>query len=770
MGQKDGELFSKTQLIPQMILNRSSKDLLISFFPAFLIGVFFWFTSDLPPYSSPTFEVSSNYWGWVVETLRAWHHLELSFWNLGIGAGASLYACGQYPVFNVFNAFSRFLDNDHMLLLMMILPYVIGFSSCTFLLLNGFKVKWPYAIFGGLYFVSMHLSKFVSMTQPFFMWSSVFFPWMVFVNLKLREKNFILASALTGALIALQFSFGGVIELPQIFIWWVLWMVLFPFFESRHVFFKRTLLGIFFLAFMTICLFGIQLVPTLIFTLKESARLPGYYSANTFPLNELWDVFDHAFLQKNRLGSDAIFGLVLMCLASLVAGNQKLAQLLDSKKRLFFNTIWITTLIYFLIPQVITILFFISPPIGRLFLPLTTFSFKYGLPILDFCFALTFALVLNHSEINIKKIKSKIRKNISILLAASAWTVVILPIFKSFVSHKYPYAPLILLMSGIIFFHLSFQPKKRWFSVWLTLALILLGFFRAEASFRWDNKGIRNDLNGFGWRTPEMQYYRNANGKFLLPNDEPPPMSRNYNLVYGVRGTAGFFAVPPYRFNRFIAHYHEPRREFWPMFQYALKDPSAALVTYFPVDFTTVEKGKPLPWKGFQKEISGEQYDIWVSKIKNEPVHFANEIKCISFEEIIQKLDTVPFSKTLFVDREDCKALGLKEKTFKKTASDYKNYVRKREDQIQFQISTTEETLVVLSDLYQKGWQVRLDGSQIQIFPANYLWIAFKVPRGAHEVKLKFIPLGFKLGVSLTILSALVLVILLLRAKVQSKR
>ncbi len=67
--------------------------------------------------------------------------------------------------------------------------------------------------------------------------------------------------------------------------------------------------------------------------------------------------------------------------------------------------------------------------------------------------------------------------------------------------------------------------------------------------------------------------------------------------------------------------------------------------------------------------------------------------------------------------------------------------------------------LLVLTDTYFPGWRATLDGLPIPILRANYLFRAVVLPPGRHEVIFAYAPRSFTAGASLTVLSALLILI-----------
>lgn len=72
---------------------------------------------------------------------------------------------------------------------------------------------------------------------------------------------------------------------------------------------------------------------------------------------------------------------------------------------------------------------------------------------------------------------------------------------------------------------------------------------------------------------------------------------------------------------------------------------------------------------------------------------------------------------------------------------------------ISVKVETTKNTWLVLSQTYYPGWKAYIEGEETEIFPANYVLQAIKIPSGTHQVTFKYQPLSFTLGWLVSLLS-----------------
>jgi len=83
---------------------------------------------------------------------------------------------------------------------------------------------------------------------------------------------------------------------------------------------------------------------------------------------------------------------------------------------------------------------------------------------------------------------------------------------------------------------------------------------------------------------------------------------------------------------------------------------------------------------------------------------------------------------------------------------------------IAMEVSTAHSGWLVLSQSYYPGWQARVDGEKTEIFAANFVLQAIKIPAGLHTVTFTYEPLSFTLG-WLVSLSSLILALWIIRKK-----
>jgi hypothetical protein len=88
--------------------------------------------------------------------------------------------------------------------------------------------------------------------------------------------------------------------------------------------------------------------------------------------------------------------------------------------------------------------------------------------------------------------------------------------------------------------------------------------------------------------------------------------------------------------------------------------------------------------------------------------------------------------------------------------------IKESQKELVINVNAPIEGWLLLSDIWYPGWKVRLDDQLVEMYPANGLFRAVKVPSGNHEVIFIYQPLSFRVGLWITVFSIFAFVILFL--------
>src|SRR5262249_52240837 len=67
-------------------------------------------------------------------------------------------------------------------------------------------------------------------------------------------------------------------------------------------------------------------------------------------------------------------------------------------------------------------------------------------------------------------------------------------------------------------------------------------------------------------------------------------------------------------------------------------------------------------------------------------------------------------------------------------------------NRVRLKVTADNTRLIVLTDVWYPGWSCTVDGHEEQVYRADFLFRAVRVPRGSHEVEFSFQPWSYRLG------------------------
>ncbi len=79
-------------------------------------------------------------------------------------------------------------------------------------------------------------------------------------------------------------------------------------------------------------------------------------------------------------------------------------------------------------------------------------------------------------------------------------------------------------------------------------------------------------------------------------------------------------------------------------------------------------------------------------------------------------------------------------------------------------VSAEKDGLFYTSISYDAGWTAYVDGEEVEITPVSDAQLAFRVPKGEHEIRLEYTPVGFNLGLIISVLGILIFAALIVWA------
>src|SRR5262249_37790323 len=81
------------------------------------------------------------------------------------------------------------------------------------------------------------------------------------------------------------------------------------------------------------------------------------------------------------------------------------------------------------------------------------------------------------------------------------------------------------------------------------------------------------------------------------------------------------------------------------------------------------------------------------------------------------------------------------------------------------QVEASQPAVLVVSQMFYPGWKATVDGAEAGVYPVDVALNGILIPSGAHEVRLFFQPATLRIGLLLSLGSAVIVGLLLLWRK-----
>jgi uncharacterized membrane protein YfhO len=104
------------------------------------------------------------------------------------------------------------------------------------------------------------------------------------------------------------------------------------------------------------------------------------------------------------------------------------------------------------------------------------------------------------------------------------------------------------------------------------------------------------------------------------------------------------------------------------------------------------------------------------------------------------------------------------------TISEHCRIVHYGSDEIALTVSMNDAGYLVLSELNYPGWKAYVNGKKVSILTGNYIFRVLPLPKGDHDILLKFDPDSFKIGLIISVGSILFFLLFQFSVFVRKKR
>ncbi len=283
----------------------------------------------------------------------------------------------------------------------------------------------------------------------------------------------------------------------------------------------------------------------------------------------------------------------------------------------------------------------------------------------------------------------------------------------------------------------------------------------------------------FGWKftpfsspdlifpsTPVLDFLQNQTKPFRVTGGYIA--SVNTRIVYKIESFEGYEAEYPLSIAKLIAAINSNRPDVKPSDEHALIDnPTSPLADLLNIKYYLVLKTKP----NGDPNPNGKIPDIY-SKERFRLVFEDKSVAVLESRSVLPR--AVMFYDWSPSDSEGAALATLFGKSFPVTKKIiiegydrlpsgngtssivYTNY---SDQESRMNVTSSKDGLLFVSDTFYPGWKAFVDGTEVAIYRADSALMAVSVPEGKHEVRLKYKPESFDVGIKIAALSAGFLII-----------
>src|SRR3989344_1083111 len=436
-----------------------------------------------------------------------------------------------------------------------------------------------------------------------------------------------------------------------------------------------------------------------------------------------------------------------------------------------------TLTLVFIIPLILKFrtkenIFWITVFLGSIFLsidhPLTKWFYSLPLPFLTYSSASRVFFITSFAAgillaIGLQKLQDEnifyywVRRSTVILLSLLIGSLIFVLFAYSAnfqIALRNSFLPAILLLGMLL---LSFF-RKKWI-VYLVVALIFIDLSRYFLKYN----PFVSPLLVFP-TTPVIEFLKEQQGDFRIARADWEIMPPNTWIEYRLSSVEGYdpLALLNYAkvFNIINGNNYYNRTTMYVLLgRYPSKHLDSLNVKYF----LGIKREREVTGSGL---LSTQAYNSNLKQVfedKNsvifenpnykERAYFVSQVASVkNSQELVKKISAKDYNPTkeavLVGDLNLSLSQGvIKESNFKP------NYA-------QLLVETKERGFMIVSNTYEKGWLLSLNGEERPIFEVNGAQQGFEIPPGLTKVELKYFPKSFELGLKISLISLVIMILI----------
>ena len=401
-------------------------------------------------------------------------------------------------------------NDDQFIVFLLVAPFATGLFFTMLFLLEEFALRLPYALLGSLYYLGLGLARNTILPESSeTLWGCFLLPAGLYFYFKYSRRDAYWATAVAGIVLAFHFSISGVFSIPQNILWWLYFLSArfllalkkIPILQNL----KQLILCALLLGIISAGMFATQFIPVYSFVATEGARPTGGYSINTLPLAFWFDWLPLFVTQPMGVSMFGIYALLITAVALVTAHGKNLVA--NLRNRCSLLQMWLAMGIYIVFPSILEFIATSGSSISSLLSPLTKFNLQYALNTLDFCVAVTLAVILGQEQFQLSGATVPSSKQFPIImLVISALSVSAVPLVRD----PRVGTLTVLIMTGIGVGYIFWRPTNRLVYPALGTAFAVLGFMTTNTVYVYNDKGKRSHFADYQTETPEYKFFTSA--------------------------------------------------------------------------------------------------------------------------------------------------------------------------------------------------------------------------------------------------------------------
>jgi hypothetical protein len=228
----------------------------------------------------------------------------------------------------------------------------------------------------------------------------------------------------------------------------------------------------------------------------------------------------------------------------------------------------------------------------------------------------------------------------------------------------------------------------------------------------------------------------------------------SWGMVYGVEDINGFNSLQPRRYTDYLFGPQIQDVSYGHLFDERLFQPESPILSSLNVKYLLVPAyNNPHIGSNFRQIFANDAVRVYENTQVYPRAYFVDRVRSERDPSVVlQTVTAAGFDgrREALIEAADAPALPPTSTVAEPATVSFTRYTS---NQITLATSTAEPRFMVLSVMYFPGWRAYLDGVEIPIYRANYLFRGVVVPAGQHTLVYAYRPTSVLVGAAISLLA-----------------